>query len=75
MILDFFAIIPDKHQAAWATLIKSDPANKLEIASTGKSAPYLESQIKLLYTAMTRCCDRLVFVETKKTKAGVAFFR
>jgi hypothetical protein len=37
--------------------------------------PQLEGQLKLLYTGVTRCCNRLVFTETKKSDAGASFFR
>ena len=72
VILDFFASIPgEADQKAWVKLIK----DKLIDGEGTKKAPHLESQIKSLYTAITRCCDRLVFVETKETKAGKEFFR
>jgi hypothetical protein len=39
--------------------------------------PELEGHIKLLYTAITRCCSQLVFVEVKSNanNAGERFFR
>ena len=38
-------------------------------------APQLEAQLKMLYTAVTRCCDRLILVETRKSAAGSSIFR
>ena len=37
--------------------------------------PDIEAQLKLLYTAVTRCIERLFFVETTSSKAGDAFIR
>lgn len=36
--------------------------------------PQIENELKMLYTAVTRCRDHLVFVETSKSIAGDAFF-
>ena len=39
-------------------------------------APQLEAQLKMLYTAVTRCCDRLILVETRRKSAvGSSIFR
>jgi hypothetical protein len=35
----------------------------------------VEGQLKLLYTAATRARSRLLFVETRPSRAGAAFFR
>jgi hypothetical protein len=37
--------------------------------------PQMESLFKLLYTGVTRCCNRLIFVETQNKPASQAFFR
>jgi hypothetical protein len=37
--------------------------------------PHMETQLKLLYTAITRSCRTLTFAETSESKAGAAFFR
>lgn len=37
--------------------------------------PQMESLFKLLYTGVTRCCNRLIFVETQDKPASQAFFR
>jgi hypothetical protein len=82
VIVDFFSQLPESDQKWWK--------RKLAAASSSESAgggggddlsggesdfPQMETQLKLLYTAVTRCCNRLVFVETRKTPAGSAFFR
>eukprot|EP01034_Spumella_vulgaris_P047544 gene47544-biopygen37522 len=44
--------------------------------STASAAyPQLELQLKLLYTAVTRSCNRLLFVETEKTQLSSVMFR
>jgi ankyrin repeat protein len=35
----------------------------------------MELELKLLYTAITRSCNRLFFIETQKTPSGEAWFR
>jgi len=35
----------------------------------------METQLKLLYTAVTRSCARLIFAETRSSAAGDTFFR
>ena len=37
--------------------------------------PQVEGQLKLLYTGVTRCIDRLFFAETSASMAGDAFLR
>jgi hypothetical protein len=37
--------------------------------------PEMEWELKMLYTAITRCQNRFVFVETKPTSSGSQFFR
>jgi hypothetical protein len=39
------------------------------------SSPHIELQLKLLYTAVTRSCNRLLFVETEKTQLSSVMFR
>ena len=71
MLLDFFSCVSPSDQRLWKRLIEGGLNN----GEGTVKAPHLESQIKLLYTAITRCCDRLIFVEAVKTAAGTAFFR
>lgn len=37
--------------------------------------PEVEGQLKLLYTGVTRCIDRLFFAETSSSMSGDAFLR
>jgi hypothetical protein len=43
--------------------------------NTSMKCPELESNLKLLYTGITRCIQRLFFVETRKSVAGDGFLR
>ena len=74
VIVDFFKDLTQPHQKAWKTLlsIRSDQDNP-EIEKLKDNAPEVETQLKLLYTAITRCSKRLFFAETKSSKAGDAF--
>jgi hypothetical protein len=40
-----------------------------------RSFPEIEAKLKLLYTAITRCQHKLLFIETKKSVAAASFFR
>ena len=71
VLLNFFSSVSATDQRLWKRLIEGGLVN----GEGTVKAPHLEPQIKLLYTAITRCCDRLIFVETVKTAAGTAFFR
>ena len=42
---------------------------------TGETFPQLEFQLKLLYVAITRTCNRLVFVETKPSEIATRVFK
>jgi hypothetical protein len=42
---------------------------------THDAQPQMETQLKLLYTAVTRSCARLIFAETRSSAAGDDFFR
>ena len=44
-------------------------------SSFSQQMPQMESLFKLLYTGVTRCCNRLIFVETQHRPASQAFFR
>ncbi|KAK3250993.1 hypothetical protein CYMTET_39659 [Cymbomonas tetramitiformis] len=72
-VVDFFSHLPSGHQRAWKQLLQGD-ADVLG-ASFQDGLPELECQLKLLYTAVTRCCRRLVLVETTRSSAADAFSR
>jgi hypothetical protein len=77
IILDFFSALPDVDYRAWKELLDANSGDSGG-SQGGLSAyahPQLEPQLKLLYTAITRCINRLVFVETAKSRVGGVFFR
>jgi hypothetical protein len=73
LMLDFFSALPSRDQKPWKRLLSDD--NAIVLTDSALQYPQLEGQLKLLYTGITRCCNRLVFAETKKSDAGVSFFR
>ena len=68
LILDFFNDLPD--QKPWRNLLlnRVDP-------DYNKHHPLVETQLKLLYVAVTRCIERLFLVETRSSLAGAAAVR
>lgn len=65
IILDFFGELPREIQKPWRDLLLGRAVDK----------PELEGQLKLLYTAVTRCIEQLFFAETSRSIAGDAFVR
>ena len=63
-ILNFFADMSSEKNRAWKLMISNHP-----------SGINLERDLKLLYTAVTRCCSKLLFVETRRTDAADAYFK
>ena len=72
MIVNFFSSMAVADQKAWKKLLAAQSHIDTILVN---NFPQLESQLKVLYTAITRCCNRLVFVEDRMTLAGSAFFR
>jgi len=70
LLVNFFCVLSTEEQSWWKRTLDRT-ANSVEETQF----PQMETQLKLLYTAITRCCNRLVFVETKQSRAGDAFFR
>ena len=70
VLLDFFSDIHPSEQKPFQHMWQ-----KRESVAKVYSYPQLEAQFKLLYTAITRCCNRLVFVETAFSKSADSFFR
>mmetsp|Transcript_14447 Transcript_14447/g.40206 ORF Transcript_14447/g.40206 Transcript_14447/m.40206 type:complete len:2450 (-) Transcript_14447:2893-10242(-) len=67
IILDFFCELPQELQKPWRNLLLGrDEQN---------AKPELEGQLKLLYTAVTRCIEQLFFAETSRSSSGDAFVR
>ena len=70
VVLDFFSGIPGADQKVWKTLLAADDHQ----ISQSSWSPQVETQLKLLYTAITRSCNRLIFIETQQSVAGSSFF-
>ena len=72
IIVDFFCTLSSmRDQKAFAQMLKV----KKDEVPMDNHYPQLEGQLKLLYTCITRCSSRLVFLETKFSNAGEVFFR
>eukprot|EP00980_Cylindrotheca_fusiformis_P000142 scaffold24_cov128-Cylindrotheca_fusiformis.AAC.15 len=74
ILLDFFSDLSKETsvgvQKAWRDLLLRGGFDDVD-----KMFPEIEGQLKRLYTGVTRCIERLYFVETKETEAGSAFVR
>ena len=70
IVLDFFSSIPDELQKPWREMLLGRASHDFKL-----QYPEIEGQLKLLYTAVTRCIDRLFFAETASSIAGDAFVR
>jgi hypothetical protein len=77
LVLDFFASVSSReNEKAWKVLFAKDAKDaEVQVRDQQYSYPQLEQQLKMLYTAITRSMNRLLFVETEHTPAGDAFFR
>ncbi|KAJ1443989.1 P-loop containing nucleoside triphosphate hydrolase protein [Ochromonadaceae sp. CCMP2298] len=69
LLLNFFCDLPASEQRAWKRRLIDGEKEGPNIP------PQMETQLKLLYTAVTRSCARLIFAETRFSAAGDAFFR
>ena len=76
VLLDFFChVSSESEQRAWKMLLKDGSPVAPQQEHYGRYFPQLEGQLKLLYTGITRCCHRLVFVERQLSPAGSEFTR
>ena len=76
VMLDFFChVSSESEQRAWKMLLKDGSLVAPQQEHYGRYFPQLEGQLKLLYTGITRCCHRLVFVERQLSPAGSEFTR
>jgi len=66
IIVDFFRSLSKEHQKPWRRLLQQKEDDTL---------PEMETHLKQLYTAVTRCIRRLYFAETEPSDAGAAFVR
>lgn len=73
IIVNFFCTITSSEQQWWSRHFARLIGGRDLLPD--QEYPQIESQLKLLYTAITRCCNRLVFVETSDSIAGSNFFR
>ena len=71
MILNFFHELPRSLQKPWRNLL----LNREECTEFEAKHPLVGSQLKLIYTGITRCIERLFFVETCSSIAGDAIVR
>ncbi len=71
-VVDFFCNLSSRDQAAWVRILGGD---RDVAAAAALDNPQVESQLKLLYTAVTRSSSSLIFVETADSVAGAAFFQ
>ena len=72
--MDFFSNISSDLQTPWKEMLLHR-ADNLYSNHFALKYPEIEAQLKLFYTAITRCIERLFFVETSTSKAGDAFIR
>jgi hypothetical protein len=69
IICDFFRTLADEHQKPWRNLLREGA----DLAPYQDTYPEIETHLKQLYTAITRCRMRLFFAETGQSEAGTAF--
>jgi hypothetical protein len=69
IIVDFFIGLPEYIQKLWRDLLLGRDTAEIS------QRPEIEGHLKLLYTAVTRCIQRLFFAETASSVAGNAFIR
>jgi len=70
IIVDFFKSLAKEHRKPWRQLLQG---KQLDAIRPGY--PELETHLKQLYTAITRCSQRLFIAETGPSTPGEAFFR
>lgn len=69
ILVDFFRDVPESLQKSWRNLLLGSDVADIS------GRPEVEGHLKLLYTAITRCIQRLFFAETASSLAGDAFVR
>ena len=70
IILDFFGELPSSLQKPWRELVLDRAEQDFEYKH-----PLVCNMLKLLYTGVTRCIEKLFFVETSSSTAGKASTR
>ena len=71
IILDFFAQLPSSLQKPWRNLLLQREGH----SDFESKYPLVETHLKLVYTAVTRCIEQLFFAETTSSFAGDAAVR
>jgi AAA domain len=71
IIVDFFSGLDRSHQKPWRCLLSIRSDRDTGIDDLKDTSPELETQLKLLYTAITRCSKRLFFAETERSMGGM----
>ena len=76
LILNFFGDTSVADQTAWKRLLALGLTSQGS-ASKNSCGGYrqLETQLKVLYTAITRCCNRLMFAECGRSTTMCDFYR
>jgi hypothetical protein len=69
---EMWPIISTSCGKSWKLLAQSDDASAVQHGITDLQ---VELQLKMLYTACSRCRCRLIFIETEETVAGLNFFK
>jgi superfamily I DNA/RNA helicase len=70
VLVDFFGSQPSVLQKPWRSVLLDRDVHSIKNAH-----PEIEGQLKLLYTAVTRCISRLFFAETSSSISSQAFVR
>jgi hypothetical protein len=70
VLFDFFSRIPAADHKAWRSLLSEEQKDGML-----QQFPQIELQLKLLYTAITRGCNRLLFAESQSTSLWSVFTR
>jgi hypothetical protein len=71
ILVDFFSGLPALHQIPWRSLL----GDRENLSDFQEQYPEIETQLKQLYTAITRCSHRLFFAETRPSLAGQNFVK
>lgn len=74
-VCDFFSALSVEQHKAWKDLVGSSNSGKTGSCTIRLTHPELETQLKLLYTGITRSQRTLLLFESRKTVAGSSFFR
>lgn len=73
VLVDFFAGLPEEHQKPWRNLLLGQEGQ--DTHGFQEKYPEVETHLKQLYTAITRCINRFFVAETKDSIAGNAFVK